>query len=186
MDAHHIRVPFPITPQSDKHPSFWLKGPYSLYSFILQCFDCCKCFWEWVVGWNRLPIDVVDANPWGLSRQGWIRPWATLSSCACPCSFQGSWTRWPLKVLPTLWILCFYLFPWGDAPSTSTTAVSELLFYQLQKQPIATINSLPALCFLLSYVLSCCKLLIWNPNWVTLIHPKPRHFFFLSDINGGM
>ena len=84
------------------------------------------------IGWNRLPIDVVDANPWGLSRQGWIRPWATLSSCACPCSFQGSWTRWPLKVLPTLWILCFYLFPWGDIPSTSTTAVSDLLFYQLQ------------------------------------------------------
>ena len=28
----------------------------------------------------------------------WIRPWATCFSCAYPCSLEGSWTRWPLKV----------------------------------------------------------------------------------------
>ena len=27
-----------------------------------------------------------------------IRPWATWSSCACPCSLQGSWTKWLLKI----------------------------------------------------------------------------------------
>ena len=36
--------------------------------------------------------------PWRLSRQGWIRPWATCSSCACLCSLRESWTRWSLKV----------------------------------------------------------------------------------------
>ena len=36
--------------------------------------------------------------PWRPSRQGWIRPWATWSSCAPLCSLQGSWTTWPSEV----------------------------------------------------------------------------------------
>jgi len=37
-------------------------------------------------------------HPWRHSRPGWTELWATWSSCRCPCSLQGSWTRWPLKV----------------------------------------------------------------------------------------
>lgn len=32
-------------------------------------------------------------------RPGWTTPWATWSSCWCPCSLQGSCTRWPSRVL---------------------------------------------------------------------------------------
>jgi len=39
------------------------------------------------------------SHPWRHSRSGWTRHWATSSSCRCPCSLQGSWTRWPLRVL---------------------------------------------------------------------------------------
>ena len=36
-------------------------------------------------------------HPWGHSRPGLMGLWATWSSCGCPCSLQGSWTRWPLR-----------------------------------------------------------------------------------------
>jgi len=35
-------------------------------------------------------------HSWRLSGWGWIKSWATWSSCAHPCPLQGSWTRWPL------------------------------------------------------------------------------------------
>lgn len=41
---------------------------------------------------NHLPC------PWRHSRPGWMGLWAVCSSCRCPCSMKGSWTRWPLKV----------------------------------------------------------------------------------------
>ena len=37
-------------------------------------------------------------HPWKHSRSGWTGLWATCSSWRCPCSLQGGWTRWPLKV----------------------------------------------------------------------------------------
>jgi len=37
-------------------------------------------------------------HPSRLWRPGLTRLWATWSSCRCPRSLQGSWTRWPLKV----------------------------------------------------------------------------------------
>ena len=45
------------------------------------------------------------SHPWRLARQGWIKPWATWSSCASPCSLHGNWTRWSLEVwsLRILW-----------------------------------------------------------------------------------
>ena len=47
---------------------------------------------------ERCPERWLMPHSWRFSRQGWIRPWATCSSCACPHSLQGSWTRWPLKI----------------------------------------------------------------------------------------
>ena len=35
------------------------------------------------------------APPWRHSRSGWTGLWAPWSSCRCPCSLQGRWTRWP-------------------------------------------------------------------------------------------
>ena len=62
------------------------------------------------------------SHPWVLSRWGCIRPWATCSSYACPCSLQGSWTGWPLKVLSNSkdsmilcscdWIVVGIFFEW--------------------------------------------------------------------------
>ena len=48
--------------------------------------------------WNRLSREVVDALSLETSRgklEGVLSIWL---SCGCPCSLQGSWTRWPLKV----------------------------------------------------------------------------------------
>ena len=36
--------------------------------------------------------------PWKNSRPGWTGLWATWPKERCPCSLQGHWTRWPLKV----------------------------------------------------------------------------------------
>ena len=38
-------------------------------------------------------------HPWKHSRPGWTGLWATWSCWRCPCSLQGVWTRWSLKVL---------------------------------------------------------------------------------------
>lgn len=35
---------------------------------------------------------------WTHPRSGWMGLWPTWSSRRCPCSLQGGWTRWPLKV----------------------------------------------------------------------------------------
>ena len=36
--------------------------------------------------------------PWRHSGSGWRGLWAAWSSCRGPCSLQGSWTRWLLKI----------------------------------------------------------------------------------------
>jgi len=37
-------------------------------------------------------------DPWRHSRAGWRELWATWTSCRCPYTLQGSWTRWTLRV----------------------------------------------------------------------------------------
>lgn len=47
---------------------------------------------------------------WRHSRPGWTGLWETWSSRRCPCSSQGSWTRWPLKSnLNDITILSMYV-----------------------------------------------------------------------------
>ena len=46
----------------------------------------------------RLPREVVDPRLCRHPRHGWIRSWATWCNCRCPCSLQGSGTRWSLMV----------------------------------------------------------------------------------------
>jgi len=58
--------------------------------------------------WNRLPRDVVDAPLLETFKARLDQALATWSSCACP-SLQGSWTRWPLRSLPALRVLWFYM-----------------------------------------------------------------------------
>jgi len=67
--------------------------------------------------------------PWRLSRQGWIRPWATCSSCACLCSLQERWTRWSLKA-PSKSLDTMVLFS-NSFIKTRSTAVYSLLFRTL-------------------------------------------------------
>ena len=53
-------------------------------------------------------------HPWKHARPGWTGLWASWSRGRCPCSSQGGWTRWSLKVLSnpnysmTLWNWCSY------------------------------------------------------------------------------
>ena len=54
--------------------------------------------WRWWGTGTDCPEMWLMPCPRRLWRWGWIRPGATWSSCACPCSLQGSWTRWPVKV----------------------------------------------------------------------------------------
>ena len=47
--------------------------------------------------WNRGGRRSVPGDTQGQAGQSSeMSPWL---SCKCPCSFQGSWTRWPLRVL---------------------------------------------------------------------------------------
>jgi len=48
--------------------------------------------------WHRLPREVVGAPSVETFKARLNRLRATWSSWRCPCSLQGSWTRWPLKV----------------------------------------------------------------------------------------
>jgi len=57
--------------------------------------------------WNRLS-EMWMPRPWRLSRQGWIRPWATWSSCAVPIHGTGVGLDGLLRSFPTLRILWFY------------------------------------------------------------------------------
>lgn len=45
--------------------------------------------------WQKFPG---LTHPWKRSRPSWMRLWAACSSGRCPCSLQGTWTTWPLKV----------------------------------------------------------------------------------------
>ena len=41
---------------------------------------------------------VDDTKVWRYSGSDWMELWAPWSSCRCPSSLQGSWTRWPVRV----------------------------------------------------------------------------------------
>ena len=48
--------------------------------------------------WHRLPREVVDAPSLETAKVRLDRALSTWWSCGCPCSLQGSWTRWPFKI----------------------------------------------------------------------------------------
>lgn len=50
-----------------------------------------------VKDWNRLPRKV--PHPWKHWRTDWMGLWTAWSNCSCSCTFQGSWTGWPSRVL---------------------------------------------------------------------------------------
>ena len=47
---------------------------------------------------NMLLRQVVDASSLETLKVRLEGLWAPWSTCGCPCSLQGSWMRWPLKV----------------------------------------------------------------------------------------
>ena len=51
--------------------------------------------WATGSGWTEMWLTPCH---WRHSRRDWTRLWAAWSICGCPCSLQGSWTRWHLKV----------------------------------------------------------------------------------------
>ena len=103
--------------------------------------------------WHRLPREVVgdpSLETFKIRLDGALSTWG---SCGCPCSLQGSWTRWPLQVpsnscLPDhltpkrpssdpLSTGNFFLsadpFPWVSGMSTSNTLTAFLGQYLLNK-----------------------------------------------------
>ena len=52
-----------------------------------------------VMDWHWLPREVGNASSLVMFRVRLHGALSTWSSCRCHCSLQGSWTRWPLKVL---------------------------------------------------------------------------------------
>ena len=71
-----------------------LKGLFILTHGLLVAL----CPWETLVSSFDLVMWFVPGME-GRFRQIQAELWATWSSCRCPCSLQGSWTRWPLKGL---------------------------------------------------------------------------------------
>ena len=103
------------------HPGSWLEGEWLLYSLSilsreliyfsdLQCrhlFETCQGsvlgLWVlyniWVVRhWHRLLREMVDTLTLKTSKVRMDGALSTWWSCRCPCSLQGSGTRWSLKV----------------------------------------------------------------------------------------
>ena len=61
------------------------------------------------------PVMWLMTHAWKHSRSGGVRPWATWSSCGCPCSRKGSWTWWSSEVSSNSkdsMILRFYILYW--------------------------------------------------------------------------
>ena len=54
--------------------------------------------WGWWNPGTGCPEEWSMPHPWKHSRSGWMGLWATWCSWRCPCSWQGDWMRWPLKV----------------------------------------------------------------------------------------
>ena len=48
--------------------------------------------------WSRLPRDVVDALSLETFKVRLDQSLGNLMELWCPCSLQGSWTRWPSEV----------------------------------------------------------------------------------------
>ena len=49
--------------------------------------------------WNRLPSDVVDVLSLETLKVRLDKALGSLLQLCCPCSLQGSWTRWPSVLL---------------------------------------------------------------------------------------
>ena len=62
--------------------------------------------------WHRLLRDVVDVPSLETFKVRLVGAQSTCCSCRCPCSLQGSWTRWPLKGLFQLKQFCEMPIPW--------------------------------------------------------------------------
>ena len=95
---HHLPgQPVPVLrhPQREEVLHFWVLLSKNTV-FILNPAN--RSYWGW---WNTgtgCPERCFMPPPWKHSRPGWTGLWATWSSWRCPCSLQGGWTRWPLKV----------------------------------------------------------------------------------------
>jgi len=51
--------------------------------------------------WHRLPREVVEVPSLKTSKVRLDRALSTWWSCRHPCTLQGSWTKWPLRVTPS-------------------------------------------------------------------------------------
>jgi len=79
-------------------------------------------------------------RPWRLTRPGWTRLWATWSSCGWPCTLQGSWTRWHLKVFSnpedSMFLQLKYRYMKDQQGSLNHFQISFVIFWNSE-------NSLP-------------------------------------------
>lgn len=73
------------------------------------------------------------SHPWKYSGSDWTRFWAIWSSWRSPCSLQGGWAKWPLKVLskPNYSMILWYL--WEIKPCLQLGETSWVSLHSLQE-----------------------------------------------------
>lgn len=85
-----------------------------------HCYSLCFCWSYHAIRRNENHFPVLTqlyfSSPWRLPRWGWIKPWATRSSCGCLCSTNGSWIRWS-----------------SDGPSNSMDSMIPWFYFCFQK-----------------------------------------------------
>ena len=116
-------------------------------------------------------------HPWRHSRSGWMGLWAPWCGCRCPCSLQGSWITWPLRIpsnLNSSVILWSSVLPssstGGHAPKTKSnelkrgTCNTESIWERLCYAPPLSMPLPSALCKWQIW-LTLCKKSREFPDW---------------------
>ena len=127
--------------------------------------------WPWITQWWTRWVEMWwMACLWRHSRSGWMGLWAILSSCRCPCSLQGSWIRWPLRIPSNsndsmiLWISLEnpYRYSWLSSSGAERCVVREPWGWFWMRRRISSTKKLPPVAYPAGLVWEKAK--CWDPT----------------------